>query len=617
VKKLLPVDGLARKIATVNFFLKSFSVPRKSLVLILFLMLAQVFAESFSAMLLMPFLNSLQKVSVNHEMNIILRFITSLFSGIEEENQIVYMLISITLLMSLVQVMTIINNRLILRFAMFKVQYQVSERLFSDILNVRIKFFYSKRSGDLINNLITDVNRAYGCINYLLLIVTNFLFALGYLTAAAMLAPVYTVGLTVVIILFVWLFKFVIPYFHKLGALNRTSQEDANNIIVESMQGFRNVILSCAQSAYLEKFKKVIHLYYHTIYKSSWITTSLPNFIRFLSLLLVTIVLLMNREKLSSGDSLAFSQILFFVYAALNVYRYLATVQTSYSSFAFSFEGVKVLIKLNEDLQQQRSTGMAGQETIRDFVNSIKTKNVSFGYAKDTLVLNKVSFSIPKNKKVAFVGKSGCGKSTLVDLLTGFHEDFSGELLIDDHKFKSIDKQDWRKLLGYVSQETFIFNDTVKNNLIFGLQPEIKEKDIEEACQKAQILETIQSFEKGFDTVLGERGVRISGGEKQRLAIARLFLKKPLIVVLDEATSALDSDSERKVKLAIDQLSIGRTVIAVAHRLSTISDFDIIHVLEKGIIVESGTHDALIKIKGIYYNFYLIQSMGSETNLTK
>jgi ATP-binding cassette, subfamily B, bacterial MsbA len=580
-------------------------------------MLVQTFGESFSAMLLMPFLNSLQKVPGNSEMNIILRFITSLFSGVEEEKQIVYMLISITLLMSLVQVMIIINNRLILRFAMFKVQYQVSERLFSNILNVHLKFFYSKRSGDLINNLVTDVNRAYSCIYYLLLIATNILFALGYLAAAAMLAPVYTVGLSVVIILFVWLFKFVIPYFHKLGAMNRTAQEDANNIIVESMQGFRNVVLSCAQSAYLEKFKEVILRYYHTIYKSSWITTSLPNFLRFVSLLLVSIVLLMNREKLSSGNAVVFSQILFFVYAALNIYRYLGTVQTCYSSFAFNYEGVKVLIRLNDDLQQHRSTERAEQKTIMDFKNSIKVKNVSFGYTKDTPVLHDVSFSISKSKKVAFVGKSGCGKSTLVDLLTGFHEEFSGRLLIDDHNFNSIDKHDWRKLLGYVSQETFIFNDTVKNNLIFGLRSEIKKEEIEEACRNAHVLETIRSFEKGFDTVLGERGMRLSGGEKQRLAIARLFLKKPLIVVLDEATSALDSDSERKVKLAIDRLSIGRTVIAVAHRLSTISDFDIIHVLEKGRVVESGTHDELIKIKGIYYNFYLIQSMGSETNLTQ
>jgi len=609
-------DGLVEKITTINYFLKSFAVQRKSLVLILVLMLIQAFAEAFSAILLMPFLNSLQNASGDSEMNNILQFITSFYSDVEEGKQIVYILISITMLMSLVQVIIIINNRLILRFAMFKVQYQVSEKLFSDILNVRLNFFYSKRSGDLINNLKTDVNRAYSCINNLLLIGTHLFFALGYLAVAALLAPVYTLGLFVFIVLYVWIFKFVNQYFYKLGVMNRTAEEDANNIIVESMQGFRNVVLSCSQRAYLNKFKKIIHRFYNTIYQSSWITGSLPNFLRCVSLLLVTFILLMNLEILSSGNATAFSKIMFFIYAVFNIYRYLGMVQTCYSSFAFNYEGVKALIRLNEELQQQRTTETAGQGEVKDYINSITAKNVSFGYNKDTPVLHELSFSIPKSKKVAFVGKSGCGKSTLVDLLTGFHEDFSGSLLIDDHNFNSINKHAWRKMLGYVSQETFIFNDTVTNNLIFGLRSDIKKEEIEEACRNAQVLETIRSFEKGFDTVLGERGVRLSGGEKQRLAIARLFLRKPLIVVLDEATSALDSDSEKKVKHAIDRLSIGRTVIAVAHRLSTISDFDIIYVLDKGRVVELGTHDELIKTKGLYNNFYSIQSMDTENSLT-
>ena len=174
---------------------------------------------------------------------------------------------------------------------------------------------------------------------------------------------------------------------------------------------------------------------------------------------------------------------------------------------------------------------------------------------------------------------------------------------------REIELTHWRSLLGYVSQETFVFNDTIRNNLLFGFNRKISNEEVIQACRDAQIYDMILSLKNGFETQLGERGVRLSGGEKQRLAIARLFLRNPSIVLLDEATSSLDSESEKKIKEAIGHLSEGRTVIAAAHRLSTIADYDRIYVLEKGKIVEFGNHAQLFALRGHYYRYYNIQSM--------
>ena len=613
-KTRLVSDGLLAKLVTINTLFKTFAIPRKFLTVILLLMIIQAFAEAFSAMLLMPLLNSLQNAAGTvQDVNVLLQWLNALFSGVEQERRLTAMLLSIIVLMAAVQLMIILNNRLILKFSMFTVQYKISEKLFDSILYTKIRFFYAKRSGSLINSLTTDVNRTFNCISFLLRITTNLFFALGYLIAALILTPVYTLALIAVFVVFSWIFKHMSPFFHELGAMNRKSQEDANNIIVESMQGFRSLILSCAESNYKQLFGKVISRFYHTTYNSSWITTSLPNFIRFLAFTTVVIILLFNIDKLNQGDAVFFSQMMFFIYAALNIYKHMGVVKAGYLSFAFNYEGVKGILSLDSELKTFQSPPSFNEQPIYSFTDSIDFQQLYFDYIPGKTVLQNLSFVIPKNRKIAFVGKSGCGKSTLVDILAGFHDDYRGCVKIDGKDLKDINKRHWRQLLGYVSQETFIFNDTVRNNLVFGLEQNITDDEIQQACSQAQILATILAFEHGFNTILGERGVRLSGGEKQRLAIARLLLKKPQLVVLDEATSALDSESEAKVKQAIDNLSEGRTVIAVAHRLSTIADFDHIYVLEQGSIVESGNHPELIAQKGKYYSFYTLQTMSQPS----
>jgi subfamily B ATP-binding cassette protein MsbA len=235
---------------------------------------------------------------------------------------------------------------------------------------------------------------------------------------------------------------------------------------------------------------------------------------------------------------------------------------------------------------------------------------VSFTYG-DAPVLTDISLQTQKGQVIALVGPSGAGKSTLVDLIPRFYEPTSGRILLDGVNTREIKLPALRSLTGIVSQETVLFNDTVRNNIAYGAPDRYTPEQIEAAARAGNAHEFILELPQGYDTVLGERGTRLSGGQRQRLAIARALLSDPPILILDEATSALDTESERLVQEAVDRLLQGRTVFVIAHRLSTITHADQILFLDRGEIVEQGTHQELLALRGAYYRLYAMQ-FGSD-----
>ena len=248
---------------------------------------------------------------------------------------------------------------------------------------------------------------------------------------------------------------------------------------------------------------------------------------------------------------------------------------------------------------------------LNDFNESIEFKDASFKYEKSDYILKDINLKIQKGKIIAIVGPSGAGKSTLVDLIPRFYDLTSGNLFIDGTDIRKVNIESLRKLMGIVTQETILFNDTIRHNIAYG-ENDIPISQIIEASKAANAHKFIEAIENGYDTIIGDRGVKLSGGERQRLSIARAILKNPPILILDEATSSLDTESEILVQQAIERLMHGRTSIVIAHRLSTIQNADMIVVLENGKIAETGTHENLLLTSGLYKKLYNLQFRHQE-----
>ncbi|MBC7554397.1 MAG: ATP-binding cassette domain-containing protein, partial [Taibaiella sp.] len=270
--------------------------------------------------------------------------------------------------------------------------------------------------------------------------------------------------------------------------------------------------------------------------------------------------------------------------------------------------GTSALERIEQLLNTESSiTEKPDAKVINSFDHSLEFRNVHFSYG-DKKILNGVTLSIPKGKVIALVGASGAGKSTFADLVPRFHDVTSGEILIDGTNIKDYKIDDLRRLMGVVSQDPILFNDTIYNNITLGTGGATKER-VEEAARIAHADTFIHQKAEGYETVAGDRGVRLSGGERQRVTIARAVLKNPPIMILDEATSSLDTESERIVQEAINTLMKNRTCIVIAHRLSTVQHADEIIVLDKGTIAERGTHAGLLAKGGIYKKLVEMQQV--------
>ncbi len=282
------------------------------------------------------------------------------------------------------------------------------------------------------------------------------------------------------------------------------------------------------------------------------------------------------------------------------------TLITFTEQFQDGFTGFKRFIEI---LDEEPEKDSENARDIQDVGGSIEFRNVTYGYNESSDVLKNVSLSIDKGKQYALVGPSGGGKTTICHLIPRFYKAHEGEILIDGTNIENITMRSLRKNIGIVQQDIYLFNSSIKDNILYG-RLDASDEEVIEAAKRANIHDYIMTLPEGYDTQIGERGVKLSGGQKQRLSIARVFLKNPPILILDEATSALDNSTEILIQQALDELCRGRTTIVVAHRLSTIKNADEIAVIEDGIITEKGSHDELMQAGGTYATLYSQQFRG-------
>ena len=398
----------------------------------------------------------------------------------------------------------------------------------------------------------------------------------------------------------------------KVGkALKKQSKESQNRLagmistIEESISGLRIIKGFNAIKYSKEKFAEQNEQYSKTllgVHRKREMSSPMSEF---LSAIVVIIVLWFGgRLILGGGSSIGAADFITYIV----VFSQIISPAKSFSQGYYNIQkGVASADRIFEILDADEVImDKENPERIDTFKDAIEYQNVSFRYGKED-VLKDIDLTIPKGKVVALVGESGGGKSTLVDLLPRFYDVCEGRILLDGHDLRDYKISDLRGLMGIVTQETILFNDTVFNNIAFGMENVSKEAVIE-AAKIANAHEFIMEMEQGYDTTIGDRGMNLSGGQRQRLSIARAVLKNPPILILDAATSSLDTESERLVQDALAKVMSQRTSIVIAHRLSTIQHADEIIVLQKGQIIERGTHEELIAKNGIYKKLTDLQS---------
>jgi len=309
-------------------------------------------------------------------------------------------------------------------------------------------------------------------------------------------------------------------------------------------------------------------------------------------------------QSVLAGETLSTGRFLVFIAAVLSMMKPIKVLSNSNAAIQIGFASAERVFDLMD--RTVRIKEVENPVSLKSVEKGIEFRDVSFSYKEGVEVLQNVSFSIGRGEIVALVGPSGGGKSTIADLIPRFYDPDSGSIMIDGTDLHEIDLKDIRLSLGVVTQETILFNDTVMNNIAYGVD-DIPIGTVRKVAQAANALEFIDELPEGFETVIGERGCQLSGGQKQRIAIARAILKNPDILIFDEATSALDTHSERYVQEAIDNLIEGRTTLVIAHRLSTIMKANRIIYIDEGRIAEQGTHDELIAKNARYRELYDMQ----------
>jgi ABC transporter related len=482
------------------------------------------------------------------------------------------------------------------------------DSLYKKIVSQPISFFSEQRKGDIMSRMVGDVNEVQNSmlsgleafIREPLTIIFSILVMLGI-----------SVKLTIFTFVFIPLAAMVISKIGKSLKKNSIAvqQEQGRflSLIEETIGGLRVIKAFNAEGVFTSKFKVSSNTFNQLSNKVMNRQNLGSPTSEFLGILMIAILLWFGGSLVLVDKTLEGTQFIAFMGLAYNI----LTPAKAISKASYDMrKGNAAAERILEILDYENPIKEAENPVVMtDFTQEITLNNITFAY-DELPVLTNFTLTIPKGKTVALVGQSGSGKSTIANLITRFYDVNEGNVSIDGVDVRNMQTASLRRLIGVVSQDSILFNDTIKNNLLIG-KPDATDDELIAAAKIANAYEFIKDLPKGFDTNIGDAGGKLSGGQKQRLSIARAVLKNPPIMVLDEATSALDTESERLVQSALENMMKNRTSVVIAHRLSTIQNADLIVVMQKGRIVEQGTHTELIQKQGMYKRLVEMQSFES------
>lgn len=480
-------------------------------------------------------------------------------------------------------------------------------KLIRKILDLPLSYFSEKRKGDLMSRISVDVQEVEGSIIGVVEAVARepivILGSLGFMIYVAPQLLVFVLGLLVFSGLIIG----------RVGrSLRRQSGEVQSrmgmigSVMEETLGGLRIIKGFNAETWQWSRFDRENTRYARTLTRLSQRRDLASPLSEFLGIVAVSVILWVGSKQVFSGDISA-ATFITFLYAFYNIIepaKHLSSASYSIRKGLGALERVEAVLHAPEHVRdEERPQHLSG------FQDKIEFQNVSFSYQNaERPALEGINFDLPRGKIVALVGASGAGKSTIADLLPRFYDVSEGRILLDGTDIRRFRQYDLRALMGIVSQEAILFNDSIRNNIAFGNET-ATDADIEAAARAANAHEFIAMLPEGYDTNIGDRGSKLSGGQRQRLTIARALLKNPPVLILDEATSALDSESEQLVQAALDRLLQNRTALVIAHRLSTVQHADEIIVLDAGRIAERGTHESLLAQGGIYRKLVELQAL--------
>ena len=501
-----------------------------------------------------------------------------------------------------------ITSFLLTRILSVQAQYLISElraNVQKKVLSLPISFFDNTKSGALVSRIMSDVEGVRNLIGTgLVQLVGGTITAVISLILLINISPSMTLFILIPVAVFglvaLKAFKYIRPIFRNRGVINA----DVKGRLTETLAGVRVIKAFNAEQQENEVFEKGVDLLFQNVKKSLTATAIMTSSATFLLGIASTGIMGIGGYKIMAGE-LTVGEFLSFTFLLGLMIAPIVQMSNIGSQLTEAFAG----LDRTEELMNMEAEEDNEERTIQlhEIKGDIQFKKVSFSYDEGKEVLNEISFDVPKGTVTALVGSSGSGKSTIAGLSATFLNPNSGTITIDNQDISKVKLSSYRKHLGVVLQDEFLFEGSIRENILFP-RPNATEHELQKAVKAAYVNEFTDRFDNGLDTLIGERGVKLSGGQRQRLAIARAILANPTIIILDEATSSLDTESEALIQKSLSKLIKDRTTIVIAHRLSTIKQAEQILVIEAGFIVERGTHEQLIEKQGRYFELYTYQA---------